>query len=246
VAEAEWLAAADPGGMLAAPDGGVGERQVRLFACACCRRIVDLPDVAARALDVIERYADNAAGEPEMDAARAAVGEADRATGYSCRAYTPVLYASIPRTAGLTERDLRWYMVGVGVDLATEAAAEGLLRRTGVAPPFEEGAVEPVKAAERCAQARLIRDLIGNPFRCAPAVDATWLAWSGGTVVRIARAAYESRPLPGGVLDAPRLALLADALEDAGCADAELLGHLRGPGPHVRGCRAVDLILGKK
>jgi hypothetical protein len=42
-----------------------------------------------------------------------------------------------------------------------------------------------------------------------------------------------------------RLPVLADALEDAGCADADLLGHLRGPGPHVRGCWAVDLILGK-
>jgi hypothetical protein len=42
-----------------------------------------------------------------------------------------------------------------------------------------------------------------------------------------------------------RGALLADALEDAGCTDAELLGHLRSPGPHVRGCWAVDLVLGK-
>jgi hypothetical protein len=42
-----------------------------------------------------------------------------------------------------------------------------------------------------------------------------------------------------------RLPLLADALEDAGCTDAELLGHLRGPGPHVRGCWAVDLVQGK-
>jgi len=42
-----------------------------------------------------------------------------------------------------------------------------------------------------------------------------------------------------------RLAILADALEDAGCADEELLGHLRGPGPHQRGCWAVDLLAGK-
>jgi hypothetical protein len=43
-----------------------------------------------------------------------------------------------------------------------------------------------------------------------------------------------------------RIPLLADALEDAGCTDAELLGHLRGPGPHVRGCWAVDVVLGKE
>jgi hypothetical protein len=40
---------------------------------------------------------------------------------------------------------------------------------------------------------------------------------------------------------ARRLALLADALEDASCADADLPGSLRDPEPHVRGCWAVDL-----
>ena len=54
-----------------------------------------------------------------------------------------------------------------------------------------------------------------------------------------------NRSLPAGTLDPARLAVLADALEDAGCTDAGLLGHLRGPGPHVRGCWAVDLLIGK-
>jgi hypothetical protein len=49
-----------------------------------------------------------------------------------------------------------------------------------------------------------------------------------------------------GTLDPARLTVLADALEDAGCTDADLLGHLRSPGPHVRGCWAVDLVLGKE
>jgi hypothetical protein len=61
----------------------------------------------------------------------------------------------------------------------------------------------------------------------------------------LARSAYEQRELPAGTLDVARLGVLADALEEAGCADAGLLGHLRGPGPHVRGCWAVDLLLGK-
>jgi hypothetical protein len=52
--------------------------------------------------------------------------------------------------------------------------------------------------------------------------------------------------LSGGDLCKPGLSGLADALEDAGCTDAELLGHLRSPGPHVRGCWAVDLVLGKE
>jgi hypothetical protein len=64
-------------------------------------------------------------------------------------------------------------------------------------------------------------------------------------VLSLAQAAYDHRELPAGPLDPARLAELAGALEHAGCADAELLGHLRGDGPHVRGCWAVDAILGK-
>jgi hypothetical protein len=64
-------------------------------------------------------------------------------------------------------------------------------------------------------------------------------------VPQLALAAYEERRLPKGTLDPARLAVLADALEDAICSDADLLGHLRGPVPHVRGCWAVDLSLGK-
>jgi hypothetical protein len=64
-------------------------------------------------------------------------------------------------------------------------------------------------------------------------------------VLNLARSAYEERTLPAGALDAGRLAVLADALEEAGCDDAEVLAHLRGPGPHVRGCFALDWVLGK-
>ena len=56
---------------------------------------------------------------------------------------------------------------------------------------------------------------------------------------------HDERHLPAGTLDNSWLAILADALEEAGCANGELLDHLRGPGPHVRGCWAVDLCLGK-
>lgn len=61
----------------------------------------------------------------------------------------------------------------------------------------------------------------------------------------LAEAAYGHRAGPAGTLDLDRLAVLADALLDAGCTDAELVGHLRGPGPHVRGCAVVDVVLGR-
>jgi hypothetical protein len=46
-----------------------------------------------------------------------------------------------------------------------------------------------------------------------------------------------------GLLDPDRLPILADALEEAGCDNADILGHLRGPGPHWRGCWPLDLLL---
>jgi hypothetical protein len=104
----------------------------------------------------------------------------------------------------------------------------------------------PALAAGRRAQAPLVRDIFGNPFRPAPRVEPDWLSWNGGTVAGLALAAYEQRQLPAGHLDPARLLVLADALEESGCSDADLLGHLRGPGPHVRGCFAVDALLGRR
>jgi hypothetical protein len=96
---------------------------------------------------------------------------------------------------------------------------------------------QPAVVAERTALAQLLRDIF-NPFRRGP-VNPAWLRWNDGAVPRLAQAIYEGRAFD-------RLPILADALEDAGCTDADLLSHLRGPGPHVRGCWALDLILGKK
>jgi hypothetical protein len=99
--------------------------------------------------------------------------------------------------------------------------------------------------AEPAAQQALLRDLCGPlPFRPVT-IEPAWLAWNAGTVRRLAEAAYHERSLPEGTLSNGRLAVLADALEEAGCADADLLGHLRGPGPRVLGCWCVDLLLGK-
>jgi hypothetical protein len=95
------------------------------------------------------------------------------------------------------------------------------------------------RADEQLAQCQLVRDVFGNPDRPATACLKP-------QVVALAQAAYEERELPAGTLDLARLAVLADALEDAACDQADLLAHLRGPGPHVRGCWAVDLLLSKQ
>jgi hypothetical protein len=80
----------------------------------------------------------------------------------------------------------------------------------------------------------LLRDIFGNPFRPV-AFDPSWRT---STAVALASQMYESREFSA-------MPILADALQDAGCEDADILGHCRGPGPHVRGCWVVDLVLGK-
>jgi hypothetical protein len=103
------------------------------------------------------------------------------------------------------------------------------------------GASQAALATEQEAQVTLLRDIF-NPFRPLPPFASAQPTADG---LGLARRAYEERHLPSGHLLPARLALLADMLTDAGCNDAELLEHLRGPGPHVRGCWAVDAVLEK-
>jgi hypothetical protein len=84
-------------------------------------------------------------------------------------------------------------------------------------------------------QAALMRCIYGNPFRPTPSIDA---AWKMRTVATLAQSIYNDRAFD-------RLPILADALEEAGGRDAEILAHCRQPGPHARGCWVIDLLLGK-
>jgi hypothetical protein len=100
--------------------------------------------------------------------------------------------------------------------------------------------------AEEEAQCALLRDIFGNPYYPTPTVDPFWLAWNNGTVRHLARAVYEERELPSGKMNSGRLAVLADALEEAGCGDDTILAHCRQAGTvHVRSCWVVDCLLGK-
>src|SRR5262249_34757376 len=92
-------------------------------------------------------------------------------------------------------------------------------------------------------QCDLLRDIF-NPFSPA-AVDPALLVSHSCLVMKCAQAAYEERELPSGILFQTRITALADALEEAGYTDEAILSHLRGPGPHVRGCWALDLVLGR-
>jgi hypothetical protein len=90
-----------------------------------------------------------------------------------------------------------------------------------------------------CVLAALLREVVRNPVLPLSGIDLSWLEWKDGTIPKLAQCIYDQRTFD-------RLAILADALEDAGCTDADILSHLRGPGSHVRGCWVIDLILGKE
>ncbi|MCI0456543.1 MAG: hypothetical protein L0Z62_06140 [Gemmataceae bacterium] len=91
---------------------------------------------------------------------------------------------------------------------------------------------------ERARQADLLREIFFQPFRRV-ILYRSWFRWNDGTIPHMAQALYDDRRFE-------EMPLLADALEEAGCTDSDILSHCRGPGPHVRGCWVIDLLLGKE
>ena len=90
---------------------------------------------------------------------------------------------------------------------------------------------------ERRFQENVMRDIFGNPFH-PNAADPAWLRWNDHTILNIARTIYLERRWDA-------MPILADALEEAGCADTAILTHCREKREHVRGCWMLDLLLGK-
>jgi hypothetical protein len=127
---------------------------------------------------------------------------------------------------------------------AAEAAGGGLQAAEAPAEGVRQ-ALDGSHAGESSWRCELLRCLFGDSFHPPPPASPAWIAWSNSTIPRLPEAAYNERQLPAGTLDVVRLAVLADALEEAGCGDTDLLAHLRHPGLHWRGCFALDLVLGK-
>jgi hypothetical protein len=234
--EAEWLACGMSDPMLAFLRGrpGLGRKR-RLLAAACCRRVWQWMPAACRpTVELAERLAEETVSEEERWAVFAAAGEAhdsadlpDAWAGYCA-------YRAVERPSDYDEPTL-W-----DDDPAAWVAQTAAQPAAWINHQWDSALL----AAERMVIANLIRDIFGNPFRPAR-ISSAALTWKDSIVVRLAQTVYEERHLPEGALDRGRLAVLADALEEAGCTDADMLGHLRGPDPHVRGCWVVDLCLGK-
>jgi hypothetical protein len=226
--EAEWLACTDPAPVLGFLRGKASDRKLRLFACACCRHIWQyMPDERGRnAVEVAERLADSMATNAERRAAALAAGAVDLGRGgaASCAVAVSAMHAAERASANAA------YIFG-------SATSTEPYRRRGANNPAYQPAFTRASNKERVAQILLVREVFGNLFHPVVA-DPVWLAWNGGTVVKLAQAIYSERAFD-------RLPVLADALEEAGAHNTEILAHCRGLGPHVLGCWCLDLLLGK-
>ncbi|VTR93499.1 Uncharacterized protein OS=Sorangium cellulosum (strain So ce56) GN=sce5710 PE=4 SV=1 [Gemmata massiliana] len=130
---------------------------------------------------------------------------------------------------------MKMYLYQAVADLlewkANHTTALDAARRVGITAHQATGTLET-----RGAQPGFLRDLFGPlPFRPIPFDPA----WGTSTVTALARDIYAQRAFD-------RMPILADALQDAGCDNDDILNHCRTPGVHVHGCWVVDLVLEKK
>jgi hypothetical protein len=235
--EAEWLACKDPAKMIRClrwKQRAHAGRKCRLFAVACCRRVYHLmtDDRIRHAVDIAERFAD---GEVDADTKTQATRTVSRVASKARVASAekpPPPCGGIPADSAVVcalskPAEVVWFVAAAaGCRASEERHAPAWLH---------------AHDAELAATCDLMREIVANPFRPVSITPA----WQTPAVLSLAQAAYNERGLPRGLLDPARLAVLADALEEAGCSEKAILDHLRHSGPHVRGCWPVDLLLQK-
>jgi hypothetical protein len=211
-----WWEQTDPGTMIYLVGPRLKPRKLRLIACACCRAtgLLDVEPKLRAALEVAELAADQPVEPSVLQAARASTALATRDTA------------------------LLWLAEAVSFalgDFAKDAwnAAEAMAY---AARSARDAAGQSDWADARKVQADLLRDLAHAP-KPLPAIKRAWRAWNNGSVPKLAWAIYTDHSFGD-------LPVLADALEEAGCDNADLLGHCRSPLPHARGCWALDAVLG--
>ena len=212
-------------------------RKLQYLAAAACRRLTPYFDDPGMLplVEVVERHAEGRVALKEW-AEAIRIGER-----YGWEAVTQVEESP----AAAVRRTLRALVSSPPPD-----ALEAVLAwaETCAARAAKPGKSRPTVMAFRRAHADLFREIFGNPFQERTIVPE-WMANGGGSVPRWAtRVSETAKALADGIQTNQafeRLPILADALEESGCTDTELLAHMREPGRHVRGCWALELVLGK-
>jgi hypothetical protein len=246
--DADWRACTSPIPMLeflrnhGTPQMPWLRRKLRLLASGYCRRIRDrLPEGPYReAIEVIEQYADGEATQAQLKEARAALAPQLLPFEFVTREKIHRAFLCAMRTHD-GEEDVG-QMSYVALSTAWEIGELTSVPRKvweASTPQWDAYAKARGKSffTEQRLRADLVRDVIPSPLRKVE-FDPEWLAWREETVTHIARAIYQEHRLDD-------VAILADALEEAGCTIPAILDHCRQSGPHLRGCWVVDLLLGK-
>ncbi len=231
--EADWNTCTDPKLMLEFLRHKASDRKLRLFACGCCRLVWHLlsEEGSRKAVETAEQFADATLPEAERRAASLAAVAASASIPRDSTAQAVAAQAAAATLADDLAGDVPW----ISHDAASGPANLAMANNTNENDPWGEDAWHEAFSKENRRQADLIRDLFGNPFRSV-SVDSGWLTPG---VIELARTIYDGRNFE-------RLPVLADALEEAGCHDPDILAHCRRLGDHARGCWAVDLLLAKE
>jgi hypothetical protein len=228
--EVLWQAGTDVAAMIAYLEGKLSARKLRLFACACVRRYWGLFRYPRprQAVEMAERLAEGGAGAAEVEATRQHAEEsAGNAPWFEQLAYqaAAACLAEDPLEAARGAQEL------CRQQAVREASSE-------VVPWQNEATINAEASIAECrAQAALLREIAGNPFRPV-AIDPSWLSIGNAAAESMARLIDEEQRFA-------ELPYLSDALMDAGCTDEALLAHLREPTGHARGCWVLDLLRGK-
>jgi hypothetical protein len=220
--------------------GRASGRKLRLFAVACCRHIWHLlaDERSQKAVEVAERYADGQASQEELEAAHNRAHQVRRSASKQAGAGGSPASVQAARSAVRAVTRTTVTETAGEAALAVETAMAWATRMERVPGVFQgifgpRAAIQGAREEELRHQCVLLRELFGIPFRLLSAIP------QDANVVKLARAIYDDRAFDS-------LPILADALEEAGCTNPAILDHCRQHGGHVRGCWAVDLVLGKE
>jgi hypothetical protein len=223
--EQEWLSGTNPLSLreYLRLHHNPSERKLRLLAIACSARFRHLlyDERSRQAVEAANSFVEGKITHRERVKIAAAAWEA--ANEAKADGQTGAAIAAAVAAARMVDGDWPLFAqrFGSSGELGQQYAWSAL-----------QDAIFLVDGEEECAW---LRDLFGNPFRPAR-VDPSWLS---SNVRGVAQAIYEERAFD-------QLAVLSDALEEAGCTNEDILNHCRGSAAHARGCWVVDLLLGKE
>lgn len=241
--ESDWLTTDSPSRLFQHVRSRLSARKLQLLACGCCRLLDGLFSPEQRAaLGLVERHADGLASRDEYQTALEQFG----------REVNERVIISMPSgvaTATSPEAALCQALMAVvsppaddGLRVALDWVVAAAAREAGA------GATTTARKEMNRRLCQVFREVVGNPFRQPVVVGPEWTSAGGRAPHWMLKVGETPRAIAVGVQADQafdRLPILADALEDDGCNDADLLAHFRHQPAHLRGCWALDLVLGK-